>query len=78
MEFVHYWNTHLIRKNKQCQTPSGIPDEMHNMPSMYGMVYSTYIGANFSKLPSRTQATPTITIEHPHKWTFCEVEGLPF
>lgn len=38
-EYVKQWNSHLIRKNKQCQTPSGIPDEIYSMPEVYGNAF---------------------------------------
>ncbi len=34
-EFVHYWNTHRIRKNNQSLSPSGIPDELYDMPELH-------------------------------------------
>ncbi len=35
-EFVHFWNTHRIRKNKLTLTPSGIPNDLYDMPELFG------------------------------------------
>lgn len=34
--FVNDWNSHLIRKNRHSLSPSGVPNEMYELPSMYG------------------------------------------
>ena len=49
-DFVIYWNSHLIRKNKLTQSPSGVPNEMYEVPSLYGMLFMrTCIGyVNYS------------------------------
>lgn len=44
LEHVCHWNSHLIRKNKQCETPCCVPDEMHEMPGLYGRYSSLLIG----------------------------------
>ncbi len=36
-EFVTYWNTHHIRYNRAAYCPSGRPDDIFDMPSLYGM-----------------------------------------
>ena len=35
-EFVLYWNTHCIRYNRHIECPSGIPDDMYEMPEEFG------------------------------------------
>ena len=36
-EHVHYWNTHHIRPSRLASCPSGRPDDMYDMPQLYGM-----------------------------------------
>ena len=36
-EFVDYWNTHANRRCKQDGCPSGIPEDLYEMPSTYGI-----------------------------------------
>ena len=35
-EFVEYWNTHHIRSSSRAFCPSGRPDDMFDMPQIYG------------------------------------------
>ena len=35
-EFVLYWNTHKIRANRLANCPSGIPDDLYDMPAHVG------------------------------------------
>ena len=40
-EFVLYWNTHKIRANRLANCPSGIPDDLYDMPAHVGtLLYS--------------------------------------
>ena len=34
-EYVQHWNSHLMRREKQHQTPSCVPNEMYEMPELY-------------------------------------------
>lgn len=42
-EFVDYWNSHLIRKNKQCLVSSCVPNELHEMPEFYGKAMLAWV-----------------------------------
>lgn len=35
-EFVQYWNTHHIRPSFGAAGPSGRPDDLYDMPQLYG------------------------------------------
>ena len=35
--FKNYWNTHKLRHNRQSCLPSGIPNDLFDMPEFYGM-----------------------------------------
>ena len=35
-EYVQHWNSHLVRRDKQRQTPSCVLNEMYEMPELYG------------------------------------------
>ena len=35
-EFVEYWNSHTIRPTSGASCPSGRPDDLYDMPSVYG------------------------------------------
>jgi hypothetical protein len=37
-EFMEEWNTHKIRANSRSRLPSGIPNDLYDMPSTYGVV----------------------------------------
>ena len=37
-EFAEHWNTHMIRSNKKASCPSGIPDDLYDMPLLYGKI----------------------------------------
>lgn len=41
-EYVDYWNTHLMRKNKKVGTPSCVPDEMYEFPTLHGEPYTIF------------------------------------
>ena len=34
-EFKNYWNSHKIRSNKKSSLPSGIPNNLYSMPTVY-------------------------------------------
>ena len=36
-EFVHDWNTHLVRKNKHGNAPCGRPIDLYDMPGLQGI-----------------------------------------
>ena len=38
-DFMMYWNTHHIRPSHMALCPSGRPDDMFDMPQLYGMIY---------------------------------------
>ena len=40
--YVHYWNSHLMRKNRNIPSPSGVPNEMYELPSLYGKELSGF------------------------------------
>ena len=33
---MSYWNSHLLRKNRNAACPNGIPDDLYDMPEEYG------------------------------------------
>ena len=35
-DFVAYWNSHRIRCNRGIECPSGIPEDMFDMPEEFG------------------------------------------
>ena len=35
-KFVSHWNSHLIRPNRNADSPSGYPDDMYDMPETFG------------------------------------------
>lgn len=35
-EFMLYWNTHSIRYNSYTECPSGIPNDLYEMPEEFG------------------------------------------
>ena len=35
-EFQHFWNTHHIQKNRQSASPHGIPNDLYEMPELFG------------------------------------------
>ncbi len=35
-EFVRYWNSHPLRRNRVAECPQGIPDDLYDMPDNYG------------------------------------------
>ena len=35
-EFVQYWNSHPLRRNRLTECPQGIPDDLYDMPNQYG------------------------------------------
>lgn len=35
-DFVAYWNTHRIRARSALECPSGIPNDMYDIPEEYG------------------------------------------
>ena len=35
-EYVHFWNTHHIRPTRLAACPSGRPDDMYDMPQLFG------------------------------------------
>ena len=35
-DFVAYWNSHRIRCNRSIECPSGIPEDMFDMPEEFG------------------------------------------
>lgn len=37
-EFVELWNTHLIRRNRLADCPSGVPKEMYETPGLVGKI----------------------------------------
>ena len=37
-EFKEYWNSHRIRENRSVSLPSGIPNDLFEMPSVDGML----------------------------------------
>jgi len=39
-EFVQYWNSHLIRRNRIADCPAGVPDDMFEMPSTFGELHA--------------------------------------
>ena len=34
-EFVQYWNSHKLRKNRTAEYPQAIPDDLYDMPEHY-------------------------------------------
>ena len=44
-EFTDYWNSHAIRANRTAECPSGIPDDLYQMPQEFGLslLYQSYI-----------------------------------
>ena len=36
-DFVYYWNSHYIRKTSGASCPAGRPDDLYDMPHIYGM-----------------------------------------
>ena len=36
LDFVAYWNSHRIRYNRSIECPSGIPEDMFDMPEEFG------------------------------------------
>ena len=34
-EFVQYWNSHKLRKNRTAECPQAIPDDLYDMPEHY-------------------------------------------
>lgn len=41
-EYVQYWNSHLMRKNKSISFPSGVPNKMYEFPELYGEKTAVY------------------------------------
>lgn len=37
-DFAQYWNSHSIRVNSTAECPSGIPEDMYDMPSQLGII----------------------------------------
>ena len=35
-EFLLYWNNHLIRQSRNANSPAGYPDDMYDMPELFG------------------------------------------
>lgn len=35
-EFVRYWNSHSLRRNRAAECPHGIPDDLYDMPEHFG------------------------------------------
>ena len=35
-EFLVYWNSHLIRQSRNTNSPAGYPDDMYDMPELFG------------------------------------------
>ena len=35
-EFVDNWNSHLIRRNRLSDCPSGVPNELYQYPTLHG------------------------------------------
>ena len=38
--FRNRWNSHLMRKNKQGGYPSGVPNDLYNLPQLSGWLLS--------------------------------------
>ena len=38
-EFVCFWNSHPIRKTSGASCPSGRPDDLYDMPQVFGRLY---------------------------------------
>ena len=36
-DFVRHWNSHQLRANRLTGTPSAIPDDLYEMPRLYGI-----------------------------------------
>lgn len=36
-EFVMHWNSHRIRKSNLAESPSGVPNDLYDMPEIEGM-----------------------------------------
>lgn len=37
-EFQERWNSHTIRQNRLAGCPSGVPDDLYNLPEMNGII----------------------------------------
>ena len=38
-EYVHYWNSYLMRHNRLADCPSGVPNELFELPSLHSKTY---------------------------------------
>lgn len=56
-DFVFFWNSHLIRKNKLSQSPSGVPNEMHELPALYGKLSTSYLACLIPPTPLQVHLT---------------------
>ncbi len=36
-DFVQWWNSHTIRKNRNANVLSGVPNELYELPGLHGM-----------------------------------------
>ena len=37
--FMDFWNTHQIRFNRLARCPSGRPDDLYDMPQLFGNMF---------------------------------------
>ena len=58
MDFNNYWNSHAIRANRTAECPSGIPDDLYQMPEEFGEYYSH--NNNYNNIYYYTTITITI------------------
>ena len=48
--FVNYWNTHNIRPSRNALCPSRRPDDIFDMPQVYGIIMSTDVHLYLTKI----------------------------
>lgn len=68
-DYVQYWNSHLMRRDKERQTPSRVPNEMYEMPELYGNVNVLPTG------PTVYQKIATYNVGHGDAAT-CKIQFL--
>lgn len=70
-EFVKDWNDHPIRRNRHTPSPHGCPNDIYDMPSLYGKHFLTQEDINTDNYKHRTGTSDQLQPMDTTLWTTC-------